>query len=176
MKPSGWLFAGIVAASLPFFPARWPVGIAGAAALLTLVSERAGLAFCLAVPILPLGNYDPIAPASIPDASADLVTCYIGLHHAEPRTLAPFIASLARVLRPGGHFIAWIAEFAGAPPYDPYATRMARPYDDEHLFHIDRTWFLPLMAQTGFRAVEILHLELPFHQLFMSFEKPAHGM
>jgi Protein kinase domain len=50
-------FAGTATAALPFFPERWPVGIAGVAALLTVLSERAGLAFCLAVPILPLGNY-----------------------------------------------------------------------------------------------------------------------
>lgn len=79
-----------------------------------------------------------------------------------------------RVLRPRGHFVAWIAEFAGAPPYEPYGSRMTAPYDDEHLFHIDRAWFLPLMARTGFVAQEVLHLELPFHQLFMSFEKPGH--
>jgi protein kinase-like protein len=50
-------FAGLVTAALPFFPAGWPLGVAAAAALITLLSEPAGLAFCLAVPILPLGNY-----------------------------------------------------------------------------------------------------------------------
>jgi len=83
--------------------------------------------------------------------------------------------SAFRVLRPGGHLVASIIEFPGAPSYDPYTTRMAHPYDGEHLFRIDRTWFLPLMAQTGFREVEILALQLPHRQLFMSFEKPALG-
>src|SRR5205823_3537820 len=36
---------------------HWPLGLAGVAAALTILSERAGLAFCLAVPVLPLGNY-----------------------------------------------------------------------------------------------------------------------
>jgi hypothetical protein len=49
--------AGTTTVALPFFPAGWPLGLAGAAAALTLLSERAGLAFCLAVPVLPLGNY-----------------------------------------------------------------------------------------------------------------------
>ncbi len=49
--------AGATTAVLPFFPAGWPLGLAGVAAALTLLSERAGLAFCLAVPVLPLGNY-----------------------------------------------------------------------------------------------------------------------
>jgi SAM-dependent methyltransferase len=35
----------------------------------------------------------------------DLVSCYIGLHHMTPQTLEPFMASIARVLRPGGLFI-----------------------------------------------------------------------
>jgi hypothetical protein len=49
--------AGIVTHALPFFPSGWPLGIAAAAALITFLSEPAGLAFCLAVPVLPLGNY-----------------------------------------------------------------------------------------------------------------------
>ena len=81
------------------------------------------------------------------------------------------LAEILRVLKPGGHFVAWIAEFSGAPAYDPYLTKMASPYDLEHLYHIDRTWFLPLMAKTGFTETEVLHFELPFHFLFMSFEK-----
>jgi hypothetical protein len=50
-------FAGITTAAVPFFPAGWPPGIAAVAAMLTLLSEPLGLAFCLAVPVLPLGNY-----------------------------------------------------------------------------------------------------------------------
>jgi FAD/FMN-containing dehydrogenase/SAM-dependent methyltransferase len=54
---------------------------------------------------LPLNGYAPLPAASVPDASVDLVSCYIGLHHMTPQTLAPFVASIARVLRPGGLFI-----------------------------------------------------------------------
>jgi hypothetical protein len=50
------LLAGWTAATLPFFPAYWPGGLAVAAALLSLAGPRLGLAFALAVPILPLGN------------------------------------------------------------------------------------------------------------------------
>ncbi len=49
--------AGLTTHVLPFFPAHWPLGIAAVAAALTAWSEPAGLAFCLAVPVLPLGNY-----------------------------------------------------------------------------------------------------------------------
>lgn len=53
---------------------------------------------------VPLGDYTPL-PAQIPDASLDLVTCYIGLHHMTEDKLVPFLASVHRVLRPGGLFI-----------------------------------------------------------------------
>jgi len=50
------LVAGWAAASLPFFPEHWPLLLAGLAAALTAVRARLGLAFTLAVPVLPLGN------------------------------------------------------------------------------------------------------------------------
>jgi eukaryotic-like serine/threonine-protein kinase len=49
--------AGLTAHALPFFPSGWPLGLAAVAAVTSLLSERAGVAFCLAVPVLPLGNY-----------------------------------------------------------------------------------------------------------------------
>jgi SAM-dependent methyltransferase len=76
-----------------------------------------------------------------------------------------------RVLRPGGHFLAWITEFAGAPAYDPY-TATIEPYDSEHMFHVDRAWFIPLMKEHGFSEVETVHFKLPFNYLFMAFSKP----
>jgi hypothetical protein len=48
--------AGWSASSMPFYPDRSPWLLALAAATLTLVRERVGLAFTLAVPVLPLGN------------------------------------------------------------------------------------------------------------------------
>jgi hypothetical protein len=54
---SAVLFAAWSAAAMPFFPAGWALALGAVAGLLVLVNERAGLAFCLAVPVLPLGNY-----------------------------------------------------------------------------------------------------------------------
>ncbi len=51
------LFAAWSAAALPFFPAGWPLAIAAVAGVLALLNNRLGLAFTLAVPVLPLGNY-----------------------------------------------------------------------------------------------------------------------
>jgi hypothetical protein len=50
------LLAGWTSSALPFFPAYWPGGLAAAAALLSLAGPRLGVAFALAVPVLPLGN------------------------------------------------------------------------------------------------------------------------
>ena len=52
----------------------------------------------------PLADYAPLSE-SIGAASLDLVTCYIGLHHMNVDQLQPFLASVRRVLRPGGLFI-----------------------------------------------------------------------
>jgi len=49
-------FAGWTAATLPFYPHGWAVGLAVAAAAATILRERLGLALALAVPVLPLGN------------------------------------------------------------------------------------------------------------------------
>jgi FAD/FMN-containing dehydrogenase len=51
-----------------------------------------------------IGDHEPL-PADLADASFDLVSCYIGLHHCEPSRLQAFVQSIARVLRPGGVFI-----------------------------------------------------------------------
>jgi hypothetical protein len=45
-----------VASALPFYPEAWPIGLAALAAGLALLKPRLGLAFALAVPVLPLGN------------------------------------------------------------------------------------------------------------------------
>ncbi|SOE96564.1 FAD/FMN-containing dehydrogenase [Burkholderia sp. D7] len=49
-----------------------------------------------------LNDYAPIA---LPAASADLVSCFVGLHHMAPEKLAPFLGSIARIVRPGGYFV-----------------------------------------------------------------------
>ena len=76
-----------------------------------------------------------------------------------------------RVLEPGGHFVAWITEFEGAPEYDPY-TSLVKPFDHEHMYHIDRKWYLPMMQSIGFEVGEVIRFPLPFNYLFMSFRKP----
>jgi FAD/FMN-containing dehydrogenase len=50
------------------------------------------------------GNPEPL-PASLADASFDVVACYDGLHHGAPERVEALVASVARVLRPGGLFL-----------------------------------------------------------------------
>ena len=47
---------GWVTATLPFYPAQWPLGLAGLAAAITFVAPRAGLAFTLTAAFFPLAN------------------------------------------------------------------------------------------------------------------------
>ena len=54
---------------------------------------------------VPLNNYAPIAESAVPSNRMDLVSCFIGLHHIELDRLHPFIASIHRILKPGGVFI-----------------------------------------------------------------------
>ena len=51
---------------------------------------------------LPLGAYEPLA---LPDASIDLLTVYIGFHHAPPKARDGFIRSCHTVLKRGGALI-----------------------------------------------------------------------
>jgi FAD/FMN-containing dehydrogenase/SAM-dependent methyltransferase len=51
---------------------------------------------------VPLNDYAPIA---LPPKSADLVSCFVGLHHMAPAKLTPFLQSIATIVRPGGFFI-----------------------------------------------------------------------
>lgn len=54
---------------------------------------------------VPLDDYAPLSPARIADESIEVVTCFIGLHHAAPERLEAFLRSIRRILRPGGLFI-----------------------------------------------------------------------
>ncbi len=67
------------------------------------VMERGGLKE--AGEFFPLDDYAPIPASLVPDRSLDLVTCFIGLHHCPREKLAPYLASIHRVLRSRGRFI-----------------------------------------------------------------------
>lgn len=139
-------------------------------------------------PLEAISGIDPISSASdhpfqfvsgygeiLPwrDESFDVVISGTVLDHYV--LLDDGLAEVFRVLKPGGRFVAWITHFEDAPEYTPYVAGV-KPYDSEHMYHINLKWFVPLMKKIGFREVEILEFQLPFKYLFMSFEKPDSGV
>ncbi|MCS5711888.1 FAD-binding protein [Candidatus Berkiella aquae] len=54
---------------------------------------------------VPLNDYQPLSQNDYKDNSVDLITCFIGLHHIPTEKLDAFLASIRRVLRPGGTFL-----------------------------------------------------------------------
>lgn len=61
---------------------------------------------------------DDYAPLALPPESADLVSCFIGLHHMKPERLMPFLRSIAQVLRPGGYFVVRDHDVTSAQMHD----------------------------------------------------------
>ncbi|GAA5163480.1 FAD-binding protein [Viridibacterium curvum] len=53
----------------------------------------------------PLDDHAPIPPDLVRDNSVDMVSCYLGLNRINPADLSAFLASVHRVLRPGGLFV-----------------------------------------------------------------------
>jgi len=66
------------------------------------IAERGGIAKIGT--FIPMGDYEPLS-GDIADDSIDVVTCFIGLHHAPKEKLDAFVKSIGRVMRPGGLFI-----------------------------------------------------------------------
>ena len=88
--------AGWTAATLPFYPVHWPLGLAAAAAALSLFRVRAGLVFALAVPFFPLANVS----LGLALAYAAAALAWIALSWRDPRSgllfaVGPALAPLA---------------------------------------------------------------------------------
>jgi FAD/FMN-containing dehydrogenase len=83
---------GPIALVNEFAPTNSPVDIAERGSLLKIGS------------FVPLDDYNPL-PVSLADSSVELISCYIGLHHCPLEKLDAFVASICRVLKPGGIFI-----------------------------------------------------------------------
>ena len=78
------------------------------------------------------------------DASFDTVISGTSLDHV--LSLEKSLEEVVRVLRPGGHYVVWLASVPGSPPYEPNAPEFEPP-DRFHLFHFDRAWIEPLFAR-----------------------------
>jgi hypothetical protein len=90
------VFAFWTAWAIPFYPLGWPFGLAALAAGATFVRARLGLAFALAVPVLPLGNFALGAAALyVAIALCVLVVCWREEQHGLLFTLGPLLAPIA---------------------------------------------------------------------------------
>jgi len=92
------LFTAWGAAALPFFPAGWPLALATVAGVVALWKQRLALAFCLAVPVLPLGNY--ALGLAVLYAAAALAWLVVSWRDPETglfMTLGPLLASIGLV-------------------------------------------------------------------------------
>ncbi|HEV8691236.1 MAG TPA: methyltransferase domain-containing protein, partial [Ideonella sp.] len=133
---------------------------------------------------VPLDDYAPLS-ASIADASLDLVTCYIGLHHAKPDTLPGFLASVFRVLRPGGLFILRDHDVRDermrafvALAHTVFNAGLGEPWSANQA---ERRHFAPvahwcrLLADVGLvdRGERLAQAHDPSDNLLMAFEKPG---
>lgn len=50
-------------------------------------------------------DYNNPGLTALPDNSAEVITCYVGLHHFPEDKVDFFLKEVARVLKPGGHFL-----------------------------------------------------------------------
>jgi eukaryotic-like serine/threonine-protein kinase len=89
-------FVGWTVTSLPFFPHGFAAGLAVLAAAVTGLRPRAGLAFALAVPVLPLGNVS----LGLAVLYAGLAVGWLLLSWREPR--GGFLFALGPLLAPLG--------------------------------------------------------------------------
>ena len=90
------LVAGWSASALPFYPGGWAPVLAVAAAALTALRPRAGLAFALAVPLFPLGNLaDGLAKLYVPVALVWLALSWRDARSGLFAAAAPLVAPLS---------------------------------------------------------------------------------
>ena len=97
-KPASAALAAVAtgwsASALPFYPGGWAPTLAVLAAVLTLARARLGLAFALAVPVFPLGNFSLAAALVYATlATAWLAFCWRDARRALFFTLGPLLAA-----------------------------------------------------------------------------------
>ena len=85
--------------------------------------------------------------------------------------LSQGLSEMARVLKPNGELIAWVYYVPGMPPYDPHAEDAGK-FDEFHLFHLDKPWFLRMMAP-HFAILEELNID-GFSHFYRFSRKTSH--
>jgi len=101
------------------------------------IAERGGVR--QAGTYVALGNYDAFDAARLPDASIDLITNYIGFHHAPTDRLDAFVDSIHRVLAPKGRLVVRDHDVADgemeamvALAHDVFNAGVGLPWEENH--------------------------------------------
>lgn len=79
-----------------------------------------------------------------PDQSFSTVISGTSLDHC--LSLDRTLSEMRRVLTDDGNLLLWVDLVPNARPYEPLAPDFS-PADQFHLFHLDKTWFEPLLEQ-----------------------------
>jgi len=131
-----------------------------------------------------IGDHEPL-PATLADASFDLVTCYVGLHHCAPDRIEAFVQSIARVLRPGGLFILRDHDVRDermralvALAHTVFNAGLGEPWEvnaNEHRHFAPIAHWSELLGRTGLRdsGARLAQRHDPSDNLLMSFVKDA---
>jgi len=106
------------------------------------------------------------------DAQFDTVIAATSLDHV--LLLDRALDEMARVLKPDGRCLLWVAFVPGARPYDPHGDDVAM-VDQYHLFHFDRAWFFERLGK-HFDVVESLEVMSGCHQCFCTLAKKPAGV
>jgi len=133
-----------------------------------------------------LGNFVPLAdynPISVPEGSFDLVSNFIGLHHAPREKLDGFVQSIWKALKPGGKFI--LRDHDAASPqteamvalaHDVFNCGLGVPWEknaQELRFFKSISYLEDYLAKQGFKRVgpQLAQEGDPTKNLLMAFEK-----
>lgn len=134
---------------------------------------------------VPHTDDQPISRDQVPDNALDLVTCFPGIHHIAPEKLPAFIASVTRILKPGGLFIlrdhhvptpdmfafvALVHTVFNAGTNVPWSENAAEPRYFNSLEH-----WVGLLADAGLEDIgmRLLQANDPSANTLMAFRKAA---
>jgi ubiquinone/menaquinone biosynthesis C-methylase UbiE len=102
----------------------------------------------------------------LPDASADVVTSSLAVHHLPVAARAAAFAEMHRVLRPGGRLL--IAEFR--PPVNPLFAHVVLKFSGSPMRHSPRDLLGDLIPDAGFEVVD--EGELPVMLYYVRARRP----
>lgn len=102
------------------------------------------------------------------DASFDTVVSATSIDHS--LSLDRALDEILRVLVPTGRLLMWVGSNSGAPAFHPEDPDY-EPADRFHLFHIDHTWFEPMLEKRFVIADRVVFWTASHEHVFYMLEK-----